>query len=374
MLDPIIEFIARIFQLFGRGVGMVIAWLLWPFLAVARWYNNVHGILKVLAGILILGILIPYGYFFWNAAFIRNYDSNYTSKLHFEELKVAAGEQVAIEGGQSTTKTCGRSALVDVAAELIDFNVNQNNWMSGTLLYKIGLFGIDWDATPWFDNKASFQRGVHRSVRRVAVELADVMGRVRGTSQINKDLERARNDLNIREYNWYWGTTSPYVKQTSWGSYRQARLELLKYNDDLEHCKATFDARADNLMQFLDRIAKDIGSTSAEIKDRAEKFNGGWFDMRADNVWMDATGELYAYYGLIQAARSDFRDIIEKRALTDIWDNMESQLRSALALDPLIISNGTEDGFIMPTHLTTIGFYILRVRSNLVEVRSVLDR
>jgi hypothetical protein len=28
----------------------------------------------------------------------------------------------------------------------------------------------------------------------------------------------------------------------------------------------------------------------------------------------------------------------------------------------------------MPTHLTTMGFYVLRVRSNLVEVRSVLDR
>ena len=374
MLDPVIEFFTRIFQLIGRGVGMVIAWLLWPFMAIARWYNKTHGILKVLAGILILLIMIPYAWFFWNAAFIRNFDINYTRKLHFEELKVAAGDQVAIEGGQSTTKTCGRSALVDVAAELIDFNVNQNNWMSGTLLYKIGLFGLDWDATPWFDNKASFQRGVHRSVRRVTVELADVMGRVRGTSQINHDLERARNDLNIREFNWYWGTTSPYIKQTSWGSYRQARRELVKYNDDLAACKATFDARADNLMQFLDRIAKDIGSTSAEIKDRAEKFNGGWFDTRADNVWMDAMGELYAYYGLIQAARSDFRDIIEKRALTDIWENMESQLKSALELDPLIISNGTEDGFMMPTHLTTVGFYILRVRSNLVEVRSVLDR
>ncbi len=374
MLDPIIDFFSRIFALLGRGIGFIVAWFLWPFVAIGKWYNRTHGILKVLAGIVILGILIPYGWFFWNAAFIRNFDINYTKNFNFENLTVAAGEQVSMEGGQSTTKTCGRSALVDVTAALIDFNVNQNTWMSGTLLYKLGLFGIPWDATPWFDNKASFQRGTHRAVRRVTVELADVMGRVRGTSQINSDLERARNDLNIREFNWYWGTTSPYIKQTSWGSYRQARRELIKYNDDLAQCKATFDARADNLMQFLDRIAKDIGSTSAEIKDRAEKYNGGWFDTRADNVWMESMGQLYAYYGLLQAARSDFRDIIEKRALTDIWDNMEGQLKSALALDPLIISNGKEDGFIMPAHLTTIGFYILRVRSNLVEVRSVLDR
>jgi len=28
----------------------------------------------------------------------------------------------------------------------------------------------------------------------------------------------------------------------------------------------------------------------------------------------------------------------------------------------------------MPTHLATMGFYILRVRANLVEMRDVLDR
>ena len=40
----------------------------------------------------------------------------------------------------------------------------------------------------------------------------------------------------------------------------------------------------------------------------------------------------------------------------------------------MIVSNGREDGWLMPTHLTTIGFYILRARSNLVEIRSILDR
>ena len=66
--------------------------------------------------------------------------------------------------------------------------------------------------------------------------------------------------------------------------------------------------------------------------------------------------------------------MIRARRLDDLWDNMEAQLKSAVELDPFIVSNGTEDGWIMPTHLTTIGFYILRVRSNLVEIRSVLDR
>ena len=32
MLDPIINFFSRTFFLIGRGIGLVIAWLLWPFL------------------------------------------------------------------------------------------------------------------------------------------------------------------------------------------------------------------------------------------------------------------------------------------------------------------------------------------------------
>ena len=66
--------------------------------------------------------------------------------------------------------------------------------------------------------------------------------------------------------------------------------------------------------------------------------------------------------------------MIETRGLTNLWDTLEEQTRAALRIQPLIISNGREDGWIMPTHLATMGFYVLRVRSNLVEIRAVLDR
>ena len=374
MLDPVLKFFTNIFELLGKIIGKLIVWLLSPFVWIKNLYQRTHGILKVLLAVLLLCIIIPYLMFLWNVSWIRNFDLDYTKKLHFEDLTSAAGDQVSIEGGSETTRTCGRSATVDVMAELIDFNVNQNQWVSGSLLYKLGLFGIAWDATPWMDNKASFQRGIHRALTRTAVEMADQLGRTRGTSRINASLQEARGNLQIDEFNWYFGVNPFGFKQTSWGSYREAKKEFLKYNDALSKCEATFDARADNLGQFMDRIAKDIGSASAEIKTRAEDYNGGWFDTRADNIFMESKGQLYAYYGMLQGARKDFRDIIDKRALSNIWDNMESQTRSALELDPFIISNGKEDGAIMPTHLTTMGFYILRVRSNLVEIRSVLDR
>ena len=73
------------------------------------------------------------------------------------------------------------------------------------LLYRFGFFGIDWDHTPFLDNKASFQRGVNQAVRRTSVELVDTLGRVRGTSGINNDLQKARGNLQFDEYSWYFG-------------------------------------------------------------------------------------------------------------------------------------------------------------------------
>ena len=74
------------------------------------------------------------------------------------------------------------------------------------------------------------------------------------------------------------------------------------------------------------------------------------------------------------AARSDFNDIVVEKSLTKVWDEMQSQLRSALDIDPLIISNGAEDAFVMPSHLSTMGFNLLRVRANMTEMRDILDR
>ncbi|RVH74338.1 DUF2333 family protein, partial [Sinorhizobium meliloti] len=87
-----------------------------------------------------------------------------------------------------------------------------------------------------------------------------------------------------------------------------------------------------------------------------------------------AFGQLYGYYGILSAAGADFESVVTQRGLAPIYTETMKQLRAALRIQPLIISNGREDGWIMPTHLATMGFYILRVRSNLVEMRDILAR
>lgn len=383
MLDPIVAFFQRIFAAIGRGIGLVIAWILWPFMTVTNWYRARGWIIKGPIGIGLLVLIGFYAYFIWQTQMWSGFNPDYVNSYNLAQRKQDAG--TAASGAQATTpatgelaepepKTCVRSAIVDVTADLIDYNVDQNAWISSMLLYKLGLFGLDWDKTPWFDNKASFQRGINQAVRRTAVELVDSLGRVRGTSGINADLQRARGNIQFDEETWYFGSDSLLPKTPTPNYYRTAMADLRKFNASLEACDAIFDGRSDNLIEFLDRIANDIGSTSAIIRERSEFHNGGWFDTRADDRYWFAYGQLYGYYGILAAAGADFDAVIKARGIEPLWVESIKQLRSALNIQPAIISNGREDGWIMPTHLATMGFYILRVRSNLVEMRDVLAR
>ncbi|MER8563556.1 DUF2333 family protein [Mesorhizobium sp. M0578] len=372
MLDPIVNFFTRIFQWIGRGIGLLIGAILWPFLWAGRWYTQRGWILKAVLGLAVLVLIGLYVNFFYATQWWNNFDPNYVDKYTFEKRNSSGGEQVSAATGTATAKTCGNSAIAQVAADLTDFNVNQNAWVSSMILYKLGLFGIDWDHTPFMDNKASFQRGINQAVRRTATELADNLGRVRTTSQIDADLQDARGNLQFDEETWYFGL-NPFGPKTPTPSYyRDAVRKLRAFNARLETCQTVFDARADNLKQYIDRISSDIGSTSAILKERAEHYNNGWFDFRADDRFWFAYGQLYAYYGLMKGAEADFEDVINEKHLQSLWDTMDSQFVSALRIQPFIIANGREDGWLLPNHLTTIGFYMLRVRSNLVEISNVL--
>jgi hypothetical protein len=377
----------RIFQSIRQGAGVVGAAILKPFAWARNWYTRRGWIIRSVLGAAVVIALFLYGYFFWNTQRWVNFNPDYVAAYDTASRKsptagepasksspASEGEAAPAIDREGAAGNCRRSVVVDVTADLVDLNVNQNAWISSMILYKLGLFGIDWDHTPFFDNKASFQRGVNQAVRRTAIELVDTLGRVRGTSQIEPGLQSARGKLQFDETVWYF-SLNPFGPKTPTPSfYRSAIEDLGAFNERLAKCEAVFDARADNLLQFIDRIASDIGATSAILRDRSEQYNSGWFDTRADDRFWFAYGQLYGYYGILAAAQADFRDVIDRRGLVQLWKILTEQLRASLNIQPFIVSNGAESGWLMPSHLTTMGFYILRVRSNLIEIRQILDR
>lgn len=390
------ELFTRLAGATRRALRLAFVAVAWPFMAAHGWYRQRHLMVKlpILAVLLVLGGF--YGYFIWQTQVWTGFDPNFVDRYRLSERSVAAGQERPATGaaapaegatqapasqtpaGQApvgpAVRQCQTSAIVDVAADLIDQNVNQNAWISSMLLYRLGFFGIDWDHTPFLDNKASFQRGVNQAVRRTSAELVDTLGRVRGTSGIDGNLQDARGNLQFDEYSWYFGLDPFGFKTPTPAYYRAAIKSLRTFNGELAVCNATFDTRADNLVQFVDRIANDLGSTAAILRERSENYNAGWFDTRADDRFWFAYGQLYGYYAVLAAAEADFGQVVRERNLDALFNDTLAQFRAALRIQPAIISNGREDGWIMPTHLATMGFYILRARSNLVEIRAVLDR
>jgi hypothetical protein len=379
MIDPIVNFVTRIFGLLGRAIGFLVGIVLWPFLWLGRWYAQRGWMLKAALGAVLLILIGLYANFFYATQWWNNFNPDYPAAMRQQKSVSVAGGPVAGNTGAAATgsasqapASCQPSAIAGISAELIDFNVNQNSWVSSMVVSKMGFFGIDWRRTPFFDNKAAFQLGINQVMRRTTTELVDTLGRVRGTSQIDQNLQDARTALAWNEDAWYLGWRGPTRPTPS--VYREAIGKLRAYNTSLEKCQVTFDARADNLMQFLDRIAGDIGSTSDILRSRIDASDAGWFDLRADDRFWFAYGQLYAYYGVLVAARSDFAAVIAERNLNALWARMEEQSRAALNVQPWIISNGSESSAFFPSHLATMGFNMLQVRSNIVEIRSVLDR
>jgi len=287
----------------------------------------------------------------------------------YQAENVVAGAGETLEGGG-----CQPSAMVTAVADLIDFNVNQSTWVPSNPLHKAGLFFVaDWKDTPFLDNRAAFQLGVNQTVRRTTLELVDRLGRVRGTSSINDNLQKAREAANYREDAWVVTFSPPFLQPSTQARLRDARKSLLAFNDELARCEANFDTRADNLLQFFDRVTADIGSTSDILQSRMQAANFMGFDRRADDRFWFAYGQLYGYYAVLTAVSSDFRDVFDQRNLSNLWERIDEQLADALNVRPPFVANGSASSLVK-SHLESIGFDLLRVRSNMVEMRDVLDR
>lgn len=258
----------------------------------------------------------------------------------------------------------GGSHVVAMTAALIQREVEDKRWTAND---------------PWFvpsaflDNMPNYQQGIVSALARFSFELTDQLGRTRGSSQADADLQSASGLLQYAGDVWIWDPkVSLMPRASSEAQYRAARDALMKYNARLAKGDAVFERRADNLMATLDRIALDIGSSSAVLVTSVLETSGQIIDPSADDNFYNVKGQLYAYYLLINALGKDFEALVAERGLTSAWQQMEESMFKAAMLDPLVVVNGTPDGQLLPNHLAAQGFYLLRARTQLREITNIL--
>ena len=260
----------------------------------------------------------------------------------------------------------GASHAVAMAAALIDREVDKHAWPANDPFFLPGAA---------LDNMPNYQIGIIAALGRFAVEMTDQIGRTRGSSQADPDLDKAAGLLKYSPTVWIFDPSTSWAPTASSESqYRAARRALLTYNDKLAAQKAVFERRADNLLSTLDRFAADIGSVSAILDQQIRDHAGDFVDFRADDVFYNAKGKLYAYALLFRALGKDFAKVIADRDLADAWKQTEASLMEAGTLHPLIVINGQPDGLFLPNHLAVEGFYLMRARTQLREITSILAK
>ncbi|TNE61495.1 MAG: DUF2333 family protein [Alphaproteobacteria bacterium] len=227
----------------------------------------------------------------------------------------------------------------------------------------------------WLDNTPNYQKGIIGAVSRFTFELRDQIGRTRGSSSVDPDLESAAGNLSKEPDRWLIDfSTSMMPTRTSDSYYREAARSLDAYNARLAAGNAVFERRSDNLLATIDRIALDLGASSAALERYIGENAGGVLpDFGADDLFYQVKGQVYAYTVILTALRADYAKVIEDRELAQLYDELLKSLSAAAQLDPLMVTNGARDG-ILANHLSTQGFYLLRARTQLREVASILQK
>lgn len=270
-----------------------------------------------------------------------------------DNLDMAPSQQFDVQGG---------SKAVAIATTLVSREID--HWLPNAPF---------WHPAAALDNAPNFQLGMIYAVSRFALELGDYLGRVRGSSAIDGNLDKAVGLLKYDGTTWYWGQGNIIPKPKAESQYREAVKFLDAYNHDVASGNSIYDRRADNLIAFLDRVATDLGSVSAVLDAHAQK-GGGYLDFEADNIFYNTKGKLYGYYVILNALGEDFADIIKEKQGDEIWAGMLLSLRTGAGMDPLIVVNGDPDALTMPSHLRAIGFPLLRARIQVREMADILQK
>ncbi|HKU96460.1 MAG TPA: DUF2333 family protein [Vineibacter sp.] len=260
----------------------------------------------------------------------------------------------------------GESRAVAIAAALITREVDDHHWTPMDPFFLPGA---------WLDNMPNYQAGIMKALARFAVEMRDQLARSRGSSPQDPDLDRAAARLNADPKQWVWTPSmSIWPSVTATSQYRDGRAALITYNKRLAANQASFERRADNLQAFLERVASDIGSTSAQIDRHIHDHGGDLLDFYADNLFYANKGQLYAYYMLLKELGNDYQTVLRERDLTGPWAQLMETFRTAATLQPWVVVNGAADSQFLPSHLVAQGFYLLRARTQLREVADILRK
>lgn len=262
-------------------------------------------------------------------------------------------------------RTEGGLASVDMAVALIEREVVNTAWVPNEPFFTPG---------HWLPQMQAYQQGLMYGLSRYAFELADTLGRARGATAVDPDLDRAAGLLRFPGDVWIFDlekTWAPTV--TSEEQYRSAARALAKYNERVASGAAIFDTRVDNLAALLIRLEADISSQINVLAEHVERVAAGEaVESNTNEIFYTIKGRLYAYLMILNAVGEDFSSVIEMNGADLVWSRMLESLQNAAVMQPFIVFNGPPGSMMAPNHLAELGFFALRAKTQMRDAIAVL--
>jgi len=286
-----------------------------------------------------------------------------TLVLYFGALGTALQRIDANPDFMPPTPVGDGSHAVDMSVALIEREVRTHRWAPNDPVFF---------PTVFHDNMAQFQRGVMRALSRFTLELETQVGRLNGTSAIDRDLERATGLLQFPTDVWIFDFKQSVLPvQPADSQYRAAAQALRAYNERVAGNLATFETRPDALVFMMERMICEFGARSAMI-DRHTRGDTGLLNTTSDDIFYFNKGFSYATYLLMRELGRDFERVITQAGVDAGWTQMLESLRNAAIQRPLVVLNSSGDDSFFANHLHMQGFYLKRSLLQMEGVKAVL--
>ncbi|MCC5965067.1 MAG: DUF2333 family protein [Natronohydrobacter sp.] len=257
----------------------------------------------------------------------------------------------------------GGSHAVNMAEALILRETVENRWTANDPIFF---------PTAFHDNMPNFQRGMMRAISRFTMEMETQIGRLRGSSAIDNDLERATGLLQFPTDVWLFDFDQSLLPiQPADTQYAAAARALRAYNMRVAAGLAVFETRADALALAVERMAGELGSRAAIVDDHVSR-DGFIIDFVSDDIFYFNKGMAYASYLLLRELGRDFEDTIRAQGLTRVWAQALESLREASQQKPLVVLNSSGANSFLANHLHLQGFYLKRAILQLDEITRVV--
>ena len=255
------------------------------------------------------------------------------------------------------------SHAVNMAEALILRETVENRWTANDPIFF---------PTAFLDNMPNYQRGMMRAISRFTMELENQIGRLRGSSAIDRDLERAVGLLQFPTDVWLFDFDQSFLPiQPADTQYEAAARALRAFNSRVALGMAVFETRGDALAFTVERMASELGSRAAIVDDHVSR-DGFIIDFVSDDIFYFNKGMAYASYLLLRELGRDFDEVIRRQGLGGVWRQALESLRMASQQQPLVVLNGSGANSFFANHLHLQGFYLKRAILQLDEIARVI--